>query len=149
MWLFTFEPKAIVRSALLADLLGSFLASILLFVGEQLGFGTYTYHVDIHRGILQADFWKSFVLHLAFGFLAAGIGLFVVLLYVIPVMVVLRKFRLGGPLMALSVSVLPGVLISALESMPGLSLLFIGFSLTVALVFCGLAYRRLTGRGDR
>ena len=138
MWLFTLEPKAIVRSALLADLLGSFLASILLFVGEQLGFGTYTYQVYIDRG--PAPFGESLWLHLTFGFLAAGIGLFVVLLYVIPVMVVLRKFRLGGPLMALSVAVLPGALISVPAL--GFGLLFIGFSLFVTLVFCGLAYRR-------
>lgn len=139
MWLFTLEPRAIASSAVLADLLGSFLASIVLFVCERLGFGTYAYQVDIHRGPLP--FWDSLYMHLVvFGFLAACIGLLVVCLYVIPVMVVLRKFGLAGPLMALSMALLPGLLISA--SALGLGLYFIGFGLSVALVFCGLAYRR-------
>lgn len=142
MWLFTREPKAIARSALLADLLGSLLASLLLFVGEQLGFGTYTYHVDLDRGIRQADFGRSLTLHLLFGFFAAWAGLFVILLYTIPVMVVLRKFRLGGPLMALSIGMLPGVLILALERKLGFGFLFIVFGLPVVLVFCALAYRQ-------
>lgn len=138
MWLFTLEPRAIARSALLADLLGSFLASVLLFVGERLGFGTYAYQRYLDG--VPLPFWDSLLMHLLFGFFATGIGLLVVVLYVIPVIVVLRKFGLAGPLMALSMASLPGLLISA--SALGLGLYFIGFGLSVALVFCGLAYRR-------
>ena len=144
MWLFNHEPKAIARYLLFADLLGSFLASILLFVGERVGFGTYTYEIDIHHGTLP--FWDSFFIHLVFGFFAACIGLFVVLLYAIPVMVVLRKFHFGGPLMALSVGILPGVLLLALKRFLFggfvLGFLFIFFGLSVMLVFCIFAYRR-------
>lgn len=139
-WLFRLEPRGIARFALLADLLGSLLASILLFVVERLGlFSAWDYPGDIPRE--PAPFWDSLYAHLyAFGFWAPGIGLVLVLLYVIPVMVLLRRFGLAGPLTALSIAVLPGLLISVWAL--GLGLLFVGFGLSVALVFCGLAYRR-------
>ena len=149
MWLFTHEPKAIARSLLLADLLGALLASILLFVGERAGFGTYTYgnygyETNIPHVVLP--FWDSFFMHLLFGCFTAFIGLFLVLLYAIPVMVVLRKFHLGGPLMALSVGLFPGVLLLALKRFVFggfvLGFVFILFGLSVMLVFCIFAYCR-------
>lgn len=138
-WLFRLEPRGIARFALLADLLGSLLASILLFVVERLGlFSSWDYPGNIPHEF--ASFWDSLYAHLLFEVFVAGIGLVVVLLYVIPVMVLLRRFGLAGPLTALSIAVLPGLLISVWAL--GLGLFFVGFGLSVALVFCGLAYRR-------
>jgi len=141
MWLFTREPKAIVLPLLVAHISGVFLATMLLFTGERIGLGTYTYHVPIGRD--PEPFGKSLWAHLLFGSFAVLLGLFFVLLYAIPVMAILRRFRLAGPLMALLISVLPGVLIGASGALVGVAavgLLPAGFGLSVAVVFCAIAY---------
>jgi hypothetical protein len=129
------QPTRIVESALFATFLGSLLGTSALLGLEA-----------IRSPAAFSSVREVLGLGLGLSLWAALIGLFVIALYAAPVMTLLGRFKLGGPISALGVGLLPAALLFVLRQ-TALSGFFLAYGLSVAVVFCAFAYRKQSETG--
>ena len=122
------QPSKIVRSALFALVLGSLLGTVVLLMFE------------IWRSPVAVSAREAINLGLGISLWAALIGLFAIALYAAPVLALLRRFQIAGPISALAVGALPALLLFSFRQ-TALAGFFLVYGLSVSAIFCGLAYR--------
>ena len=122
-------PVRIVQIAVFALILGSLAGTLALLVFEA------------WRSPDTFSASEALGLGLGISMWAALIGLFVIALYAAPLLVLLRRAQLGGPVSALAIGLLPALLLFSFHQ-NALAGFFFVYGLSVSLIFCGFSYRR-------